>query len=73
MFLLWNVTARSRADCWPKILDLLQRRRERTRESMIGDRSKTPDGTDHRGHVSTSWFRDIHYIILFCNHRIEKI
>ena len=22
------VTARSRADCWPKILDLLQRRRE---------------------------------------------
>ena len=53
------MTARSRVDCWPKILDLLQRRRERTRESIIGNRSKTPDGTDHRSHISTGWFRDI--------------
>ena len=39
IFVKWSVTARSRVDCWPKILDLLQRRRERTRESIIVNRS----------------------------------
>ena len=52
------MTARSREDCWPKILDLLQRRRERTRESMIVNRFKPLTAQTTWSRKYTGWFHD---------------